>query len=141
MPGVASLQAHQYYALPRNAFWPIMARLAGHGLLVDYSQRVALLGQTHIALWDVIAFCQREGSLDTAIKQPLPNDFDAFFTKHQQIQAIAFNGQAAHKLYRKLVSTTVTLPQLVLPSTSPAAARLSFEQKLEKWAAILPYIA
>ena len=137
MPGVASLSANQYYAHPRNAFWKIMGKLVGCDAEAPYAQRLAALVAAGIALWDVLHSCQRQGSLDTAIKigSIKVNDFTAFYRKHPHIKVVFFNGAAAERCYRKHV-----LPQLKadfsyarLPSTSPAHAARSFASKLAGW--------
>lgn len=137
MPGVASLEAGQYYAHPRNAFWPIMASLCGFSAELPYARRVAALKSTGIALWDVLQSCHRPGSLDAAIASGsrVPNDFRAFFAAHPGIRLVAFNGAEAERSFKALV-----LPQIDvygircvrLPSTSPAHA-VPVERKLAAW--------
>jgi hypoxanthine-DNA glycosylase len=138
MPGERSLEAAQYYAHARNAFWPIMDALFGIDANACYSERLDGLVRNRVALWDVLRTCDREGSLDTRIRNPVPNDFNAFFADHAEIRAVFCNGRAAHKLF-----TTLVVPQLLpiagdlvvelLPSTSPANARLSLVEKTETW--------
>ncbi|MFZ3017788.1 MAG: DNA-deoxyinosine glycosylase [Gallionella sp.] len=142
MPGRESLRANQYYAHPRNAFWPIMGEIAGAMPALPYEQRTLKLRAAGIALWDVLASCTRPGSLDSDIDPDSihPNDFSAFFRKYPHIERVYFNGTMAEQSFRKHV-----LPQLAhlplqlqrLPSTSPANASLRFEQKLEAWKIIL----
>jgi hypoxanthine-DNA glycosylase len=140
MPGVASLEAGQYYAFPRNAFWKIMGDLFGAGPQLDYPSRLQILGDNRVALWDVIQACVRPGSLDSAIQDEgmQTNDFSGFFKRHPHIRVICFNGQKAAGLFRKRVA-----PQLqaaygyhVLPSTSPANAGSSYAAKLEAWSVV-----
>ncbi|MBA3580845.1 MAG: DNA-deoxyinosine glycosylase [Gammaproteobacteria bacterium] len=138
MPGVASLSAAQYYAHPRNGFWPMMASLFAFDVLLPYEQRVALLLKNRIAVWDVLQSCARPGSLDANIIQSsiIANDFVSFFNAHPSIKTVYFNGQTAAKLYKRYVLPTVmthTLHYQTLPSTSPAHASLSFADKLTVW--------
>jgi len=140
MPGRKSLDVQQYYAHPRNAFWPIMGSLFGFSAELMYKQRLALLCSNGIALWDVAHQCIRPGSLDASILKTsvITNDFESFFNTHPQIQAICFNGQKAADLYQRQVlpslpDTYTELPRYQLPSTSPAHAAMSFEEKLEQW--------
>jgi TDG/mug DNA glycosylase family protein len=134
MPGKASLAAHQYYAHPRNLFWKIMGELVGAGPEVPYAQRVQILQDQHIALWDVLQSCTRESSLDTDIKCEVANDFPAFFLAHPQITHVFFNGGKAESAFRKYVKIcSENLIFTRLPSTSPAHASLSFEKKLAAW--------
>lgn len=137
MPGAASLAQQQYYAHPRNAFWPLMAQLAGIAPTLPYPDRVAALNSRGIALWDVIASCQRSGSLDSAIRDEQPNDFSAFFAAQPKLAAIAFNGAKAWYSFKRHVVPLQILPAgvhlLTLPSTSPAHASQSFNEKLAQW--------
>jgi TDG/mug DNA glycosylase family protein len=144
MPGVASLQQQQYYAHPRNAFWPIMARLLGFEQTLSYPQRLQALLHGKIALWDVIGHCQRQGSLDSAIRAEQANDFETFFKNHPQLMAIGFNGNKAWQSFNRLVLPQLTLNSAIallpLPSSSPAYAALSAEQKLQQWAVVKTYL-
>jgi hypoxanthine-DNA glycosylase len=137
MPGTASLKANQYYAHPRNAFWPIMAQLLGFDSNASYSERCQQLVQHGIAVWDVLKACYRPGSLDQHIDPATmtANDFNAFLAEYPKIQSIFFNGGKAEQVFLQRVK-----PQLVrelqltrLPSTSPAHAAMSFKQKQQYW--------
>ncbi len=138
MPGEESLRAGQYYAHPRNAFWPIMGELVGAGLKLDYAARVRVLQSAGIALWDVLASCARKGSLDSAIAgdSMAANDFPAFFLAHPGIARVYFNGAMAENCFHKHVRHLLAPCPLLfhrLPSTSPAHAALSYAQKLDAW--------
>jgi len=140
MPGRKSLDAAQYYAHPQNAFWPIMAALFGFDAGLNYQERLAKLCANHVALWDVAHRCVRPGSLDSAIetKSVVANDFISFFNQHPDLRAIFFNGRKAEELYRKLVWPALPISyqhirQHLLPSTSPAHARMNHVQKLDAW--------
>ncbi len=140
MPGRRSLDAHAYYAHPQNAFWPIMGRLFGFDPAIDYRLRLTHLCHHRIALWDVAHGCIRPGSLDAAIVDAsvVANDFGQFFQEYPAIERICFNGRKAESLYRKIVQPGLplrfqTIEQLVLPSTSPAHASMSIDQKFECW--------
>lgn len=142
MPGAASLRAGRYYAYPHNAFWPIMGELFGAGPEVAYEKRILLLKRAGLALWDVMASCVREGSLDSAIDEAsiVPNDFPAFFDAHPQITHVFFNGAKAETCFRRHVSPQLSdrgLKFTRLPSTSPAHASLSLEKKLRAWRAVV----
>ena len=144
MPGVASLQAQQYYANPRNAFWPIMASLLNFDVALPYEQRLAQLKMNRVALWDVLASCERPGSLDANIarESERPNDFVSLFATCRQIRAVACNGSTAYALFRRHVLPMVDLTGidvLQLPSTSPAHAGKSFDAKLAEWRQLRVY--
>lgn len=143
MPGEASLRAGQYYAYPRNAFWPIIEELFGIAADADYAKRCAELVGHGIAVWDVLKSCTRSGSLDAAIDASsiVPNDFRDFFTRYPTIRAIYFNGTMAEQSYRRYVLPGLPEPfdgiaGMRLPSTSPANASYSFARKLEHWRVI-----
>ncbi|MCK6545856.1 DNA-deoxyinosine glycosylase [Myxococcota bacterium] len=147
MPGAASLAAHRYYGHPRNHFWPIMGALFGAGLELDYPARLERLVASRVALWDVLAACEREGSLDAAIdpKTAAPNDFYGFFDNHQNIRAIFFNGSAAADLFERRVAPTLStaasaIERVRLPSTSPAHAAMTFDAKLARWRAVATFL-
>ncbi|MBN2865472.1 MAG: DNA-deoxyinosine glycosylase [Thiotrichales bacterium] len=136
MPSVASLEQSFYYAHPRNAFWPIMQILLNKTLVTDQEKALALK-ERGIFLWDVLQGCERKGSLDSAIKHPQANNFEAVFKHYPNLNVVAFNGQAAEKLFKQQVLKKQTLPDdltyLCLPSTSPANARLSLQDKVLLW--------
>jgi double-stranded uracil-DNA glycosylase len=138
MPGIASLNAHQYYAHPRNAFWPIMSSIYHIDVNLPYEARISALQNNKVALWDVLQRCERQGSLDSAIKTGtrVPNDFDNFFSRHPKIRLIAFNGAEAESSFQKYVladlKSTNVLQFIRLPSTSPAHA-ISLEKKQIAW--------
>jgi TDG/mug DNA glycosylase family protein len=144
LPGQESLRQQQYYAHPHNAFWKIMGRLFDAGPQLPYTERAQRLVRKGIALWDVCAAAQRPGSLDTSIvhSSVVPNDLATFIESHPDIGLICFNGGKAADLYRRLVlpglpATGRTIRTETLPSTSPAHAARSFEEKLTRWAAVL----
>lgn len=145
MPGAASLKAQRYYAHPRNAFWPIMAAIAGADPQLPYAQRLQRLGDAGIALWDVLAHCVRDGSLDARIDigSIVVNDFDTFFAMHPHITLVALNGGTAARVFARHVAPSLQ-PQVTtvaLPSTSPAYAAMRAEDKLQAWrSAIVPYL-
>jgi hypoxanthine-DNA glycosylase len=140
MPGVASLEAQRYYAHPRNAFWPIMAALFNVDKDAPYPERCQQLTKSGIAVWDVLKACHRPGSLDQHIapESIKTNDFATFFRQYPTLRVIGFNGTKAEALYRRhvlpeLSATLQSLTYIKLPSTSPAHAAASFQQKLAQW--------
>ncbi len=148
LPGRKSLEQQQYYAQPYNAFWRIMGALFDAGPERDYDVRLERLRAHGIAVWDVLAAGEREGSLDAAIVPAsiVVNDFGTFFGAHRLIRSVYFNGNTAATLFRRRVVPTLapewtSLETQVLPSTSPAYASLRFEQKLQRWRAALGHLA
>lgn len=143
MPGRASLLAGQYYAHPRNAFWFIIEALFGIPRELPYARRVRELAGTGIAVWDVLAACTRGTSLDSDIvpESVVPNDFNAFLSRHRRIAVIYFNGGPARRLFERHVAAGLGpahrgIERVTLPSTSPTHARRSHAQKLAAWRVI-----
>jgi TDG/mug DNA glycosylase family protein len=139
MPGKESLRAGQYYAHPRNVFWPVMGDLIGAKPTLPYESRTQLLKAADIALWDVLASCTRHSSADSDIDAALPNDFETFFLTHPAITHVFFNGTMAEKYFHKLVQKLLEPRQMQyqrLPSTSPANASMTYHQKLNAWKAV-----
>lgn len=131
-PGEASLRAQQYYGHPRNHFWPLLAALWGQDLLaLPYEQRIAVAKARGLAIWDVYASCEREGSLDSAIRAAAPNDLAGLGRQLPQLQAIAHNGGESARNMK--ITQALGLPVYRLPSTSPANASWSFERKRAAW--------
>jgi len=148
LPGVKSLEKREYYAQPHNAFWRIMGELFGAAPALEYAERLVRLRAHGIAVWDVLAAGEREGSLDSSIVREsiVVNDFGGFFSQHRDVRLICFNGNTAAGLFRRrvvpdLAADAAAIEQRALPSTSPAHASLRFERKLERWAAALGHLA
>lgn len=140
MPGKESLKQNQYYAHPANAFWKIMGEIAGAHPGLAYAERLGMLKSSGIALWDVLASCVRESSLDAHIRNETANDFTAFFASHPHITQVFFNGGKAEQCFKKFVQGKQSLPPLTfhrLPSTSPAHAGMRYAEKLQAWRAAI----
>lgn len=140
MPGKESLKQQEYYAHPQNSFWTIMGELFNAGRDLPYPERLKKLLEHKVALWDVAGQCNREGSLDSSIihDSVVPNDFAVLFEVCPDIRTIFFNGAKAEELYRKLVLKGFSekyeyLQYQRLPSTSPAHAAMTKEEKLKQW--------
>ena len=145
-PSAKSLQLQQYYAHPQNQFWPLMQALwpqAPWPADRDYAKRCTCLLAQGVGLWDVYAHCQREGSLDSAIRAAQPNDFAALLLRCPQLTTVAHNGGASfgHAATLDKALTQVGWASKVtrhrLPSSSAAHAAMNFEQKCTAWRAVL----
>ncbi len=143
MPSVASINLQQYYGHSRNTFWPIMNALLNGNPDQSYLSRKNCLMSNNIAVWDVLKYCHRTGSLDANINITTAkiNDFNHLFHSHPNIKQVFFNGKLAEKLYKQHVLPSLDhqytyLTYCYLPSTSPAHAALKLEQKIEAWKAI-----
>lgn len=134
-PSAASLAAGQYYAHRQNQFWRIVGALINQPLYeMDYASRWPHVQAAGIAVWDVYATCEREGSLDSDIRMGVPNDFTQLKTLAPKLEQVCFNGQTAGRFQRLL--TDMGYAVRVLPSTSPAHT-LSLDSKLARWRALL----
>jgi double-stranded uracil-DNA glycosylase len=133
LPGEESLRRREYYAHPRNLFWPIVFALFGETPAPVYADRVRFIRDHNIALWDVCASAQRIASADTTIAREVPNAIDALLDTHPGIRAVAFNGSGARRLYDRHFARRPELRYFALPSTSPAHARLDFREKFARW--------
>ena len=133
MPSVESLRQSFYYAHPRNAFWPMLARILSEPEPASVEEKKSLLLRHRIALWDVAQSCVLPGSLDSAIRDALPNDVPGLLKRCPEIKVILFNGATAQNLYRKLIGDVPAgLRSVRMPSTSPAYT-LKFEAKRAAW--------
>ncbi len=143
LPSVASLAAGEYYAHPRNQFWPIVGAICGFDAAAPYARRKAALTAAGIALWDVVGSGVRPGSLDSAIDDAtvVANDFPAFLAAHPRIARVCFNGRKAEAAWRRHVAARLPaarqLDCRLLPSTSPAHAGMSYRRKLQLWRSAL----
>lgn len=137
MPGAASLAAAQYYAHPRNLFWPFMQELFGVQTDAPYQERVEQLNAADVGLWDVLRHCERPGSLDSSIKRTSeePNDLPGLLHAHPEIRVIGCNGTKAFQLLKRhSVPELPETPAVVqLPSTSPANMSIPYAVKLQRW--------
>lgn len=143
VPGAASLKAAEYYAHKRNAFWPIIISITTNTppsyesvAKYTYDEKLQLALNAGIALWDVIEQCHRPGSLDSNIKQEFANDFLPFFDVYKKLNRVIFNGRTAAALFKKHIAEESCFPNITfhtMPSTSPAMARLTLEQKTKTW--------
>lgn len=161
MPGEESLRRQQYYAHPANHFWRLIAEVTEYGCCADgislppqdYDARLRMLAAGGIALWDVIASCTREGSLDTKIRNEVPNNLEGMLSQYsaqrtseegaEGVRAVFFNGQKAAASFKRSFGFELLgkygLAHGILPSSSPANT-IGFEKKLEEWLSLREYL-
>ncbi|MDD1706561.1 MAG: DNA-deoxyinosine glycosylase [Methanoregulaceae archaeon] len=143
-PSKLSLKWQQYYANPQNQFWRIMSDLLTRGCLHDIPSLTGVLVDHQIAVWDVIASrSYQQGSMDRDITDPICNDIPGFIHDHKTIRYIGTNGGKAWELFRRSTWSIPLISTMVrerLPSTSPAFASCSYEQKLLRWQVLLEYL-
>lgn len=134
MPSEASLAAGQYYAYKHNAFWKIVFDVFENSRAPrDYQDKISTLLRHGGGLWDSLAACERDGSLDSAIRRPSPNDFPSLFARFPRIQTLLFNGRAPHAYFVRAFGALPDKTYILLPSTSPAYAALPYEEKRARW--------
>ncbi len=142
MPGVESLRQQKYYAHPRNQFWKLLGETIGERLQeADFTTRLSILKRRGIALWDVLESCTREGSLDSDICDEVPNKIPELL-RETGIKIVFCNGGKAYAAFRALVADAIPEDVEVhkLPSSSPAAAALTYHEKLQRWAVLARYL-
>jgi hypoxanthine-DNA glycosylase len=146
MPGSKSLASRRYYVGSGNRFWGLMGSLFAIDPALRYDERVTLLQEAGVALWDVVASCERVGSLDSRIVKgsEVANDFDTFLAEHPTVRAVALNGRKAHDVFRTGVAPRVlsdhSVELIALPSSSGANTRFTSEALMERWREIVPYV-
>ena len=130
-PSPISRERREYYGNPRNQFWRLVFGVFDVPFdQPDYERKKSVLYAKGIAIWDVISECEPEGALDTGIRNPVYNTRLPDFIAEHRIQKTLFNGNNAYKLYRRNIGA---IECNVMPSSSPANARSSFEEKLRLW--------
>jgi hypoxanthine-DNA glycosylase len=133
IPGKESLKKKQYYSNSRNSFWKILFELlkVEKSLGCSYEEKIEILKQNNISLWDICHSGIRKSSLDSDIKEEIPNDIPQFLSDNPTIEIVAFNGQKSEKLHKKYHKNHKDVKYLTLHSTSPANTIYTFEKKLE----------
>lgn len=133
MPGIASLRKQEYYGHPRNAFWKIISHIFNDGEIPsEYEDKKLMVLNNELAIWDVLQYCERNGSLDIHIKNPIPNTVQQLLNAHSTISKIIFNGKESEKLFLKYFGQVDQVEYYSVPSTSPANT-MKFDLKLEYW--------
>lgn len=136
IPGERSLNAGQYYAHPQNQFWRLIGAVLSIEMPIGYNERLNVLKENGIALWDVLEACEREGSLDSNIKNAKVNAIDQLIESHPELEMIVLNGKTAEKYFLKAVKKGHIHIEdktiLSVPSSSPAHT-MPFEVKLKAW--------
>ena len=141
MPSSRSLECQQYYGNPQNYFWPMLFSLFDEPFVDDYLLKEQLILRHHLALWDVLKCCEREGSLDSSITHEAPNDFRLFFETYPAIQTLVFNGSKACQSFKKYFPDLYQNKTcLQMPSTSPAHT-MKREAKRACWQKLLLLLA
>lgn len=141
MPGVASLEKQEYYGNIRNTFWKIIFEIFNQEPILNYEQKLDFLISKRIGLWDMLASCERKGSLDSNISLGVVNDFEKLFCTYPDIKRVCFNGTKAYDVFKKEIGFTCydNIIFKKMPSTSPANT-LRYDLKLEEWKLLKQYL-
>ena len=137
MPSEESIRKQQYYGHKSNQFWKILFAIFHKPFSLDYKERVALLIENRIALWDVLSSCEGQGSADSDIKAEQANDIEQFLALHPYIRYVFFTSKKAEEFYRKYIGFSNDKVYDVLPSPSSANARMKLDEKIEEWKRIV----
>lgn len=142
MPGRRSLDMQEYYAHPQNRFWRLLALLLKEEMPLTYADKCTLLLRHHIALWDTLGYCEREGSLDSDIKNEQPNSVCELLAAQSQIKAVFCNGGKAAAAFKRYFAKSLTreVDVYYFSSTSPANARKRLENLAQEWQILLQYL-
>lgn len=136
IPGIKSLEEQKYYAHPQNRFWKIMGLLCKSPDLykLNYNDKIKILLKNNFALWDVIKFCKREGSLDSNIQAEIPNDIKKLLEDYPNVEKICLNGNKAYSAFKKYFPDLIKKYSCYkMPSTSPANAKYSLNDLYKEW--------
>ena len=139
-PSVKSREGRFFYHHKQNRFWKVLSTIVNDVLPETIDQKKDFLLKNHIAVWDVIASCDIEGSSDSSIKNAVPNDFSDIL-KAATIRKIYTNGGTAYKLYHKYCEKVTGIKAMKLPSTSPANASYSLDRLISEWKVIADQIS
>ena len=138
-PSVKSRENEFFYGHPQNRFWKVLSSIFNEKTPTTIDEKKSLLIRNNVALWDVIASCEIEGSSDSSIKNVIPNDI-SLIIQNSNISQVFCNGGKAYSLYRKHIEKNINIKSIQLPSTSPANARCNLDMLIDKWSIILHYI-
>ena len=139
-PSVKSREGRFFYHHKQNRFWKVLSTIVNDVLPETIDEKKDFLLKNHIAVWDVIASCDIEGSSDSSIKNAVPNDFSDIL-KAAPIRKIYTNGGTAYKLYHKYCEKVTGIKAMKLPSTSPANASYSLDRLISEWKVIADQIS
>lgn len=140
MPGPMALAKQEYYGFPGNHFWKIIPALFDITKPLTYPEKIQLLKDKGIALWDVFESCERKSAADSDIQCAEYNDIPGLLKRHPKIRAVFTDSKIAEKVYVNYFAKSVKLPHFYLPSPSPAHASISLPEKIKKWSVILDYL-
>jgi len=128
-PSLKSFENSFYYSHPHNQFWKILSEISGYPIN-NKDQKIWLLKELNLALWDIVQSCKRENSSDANLKDITPNDIATLLKEYPNIKKIAFTSRFAQRVFERYFKD-LEIDTLYLPSPSPAYAAMSFKKKCE----------
>jgi len=131
-PSVKSREQQFFYGHPQNRFWEVVSAVFHCETPMTIPEKKDFLYANRIALWDVIASCEIEGSSDSSIQNVIPNDIGTILI-NSNVKKIFTNGSASSELYKKLIYPKTSIGSIKLPSTSPANAAWSLDKLIDAW--------
>ena len=131
-PSIKSFENAFYYAHPRNQFWKLLEAVTGYPVN-NRDQKIWLLKENGLGVWDMVAACERDNSLDTSLSHVKVNDIPALLERYPSIIKLAFTGKKAQALFEKHFGD-LDIERVYLPSPSPAHASMTFEEKVNIYA-------
>ncbi len=139
IPSVKSRELGFYYMHPQNRFWKVLSDLFGEDISNTISDKKKFLKKHKIALWDVLASCEINGSSDSTIKNPKVNDINGLI-KNTDVKTIFVTGKKSLDLYNKFCLKSTMIPAIYLPSTSGANCAFSYEKLIREYEIIIKYL-
>lgn len=139
MPSPKSRENGFYYGHPRNRFWKVLADILGRQMPETVEEKKAMLLENGIAVWDVLKSCEIDGADDSSIKNCVPNDLESLL-KQTSIKEVFATGTKAGALYKKHCFPVTKVGITVLPSTSPANMKVSYDDMVKSYSCILEYL-
>ena len=124
---IKSFDNHFYYAHPRNQFWKILESITGYPVN-NRDQKIWLLKESRLGLWDMVAACRRDNSLDSSLEDEEVNDIPALLEQYPSISKLAFTGKKAQALFETHFGY-LDIERVYLPSPSAAYAAMKMEEK------------
>ena len=131
-PSVKSREQNFYYGHPQNRFWKLISSIYNVSIPNTIENKVQLIINNNLAIWDVVKSCNIKGSADSSIKNVETCDINGLISK-TNIKKIVFNGKKAAEEYFKYNKRIENIEYITLPSTSPANAKYNFEKLYSIW--------
>ena len=128
-PSIKSFENNFYYAHPSNQFWKILEAVTSYPVN-NRDQKIWLLKESKIGLWDMIQNCSRDNSLDASLEDEKVNDIATFLETYPSIKKLAFTGKKSQALFETHFGY-LDIERVYLPSPSAAYAKMKLEEKIK----------